>query len=93
MAEKSQAILSQQSEETHSLRSLRLPVLDYTAYCQTIDEIWEYADRIHSLRASLPYEIDGIVIKVDELREQKRLGVTGKNPRWPLPINLRPNKP
>ena len=49
-----------------------------------MDEIWEFADHIRSLRASLPYEIDGIVVKVDELREQKRLGATGKNPRWAI---------
>lgn len=69
--------------QIHSyMASLGLPTLKYTAKCQTLDEIWEFAEKIRTLRSQLPYDIDGIVIKVDNLSEQNNLGNAGKNPRW-----------
>lgn len=64
------------------LHTIGLPTLSCRALCHSLDEIWEFADKVHRLRPTLEYDIDGIVIKVDSLREQKRLGATGKNPRW-----------
>lgn len=64
------------------LKSLGLPILQYHAKCHTLEEIWIFADRVLKARKTLDYDIDGIVIKLDDLREQKRLGATGKNPRW-----------
>ncbi|WP_068466384.1 NAD-dependent DNA ligase LigA [Candidatus Protochlamydia phocaeensis] len=84
VAEESSAKLSKQSEVAPFLRSLGLPVLDYFAHCHTIEEIWEFAEKIRGLRSSLPYDIDGIVIKLNDWKDQKRLGVTGKNPRWAI---------
>jgi DNA ligase (NAD+) len=52
--------------------------------CLTSDpgEIVEYALRWQSRRAELPYEIDGIVVKVDSLLQQQRLGTVARDPRW-----------
>jgi DNA ligase (NAD+) len=61
-----------------------LPTLAHTHLCHSIEEIWAFAEKIHLLRPSLPFDIDGIVIKLDDLKEQKRLGSTGKNPRWAI---------
>ena len=61
-----------------------MKVADYTARCESIGEIWDFAEKVRALRPSLPFEIDGIVIKLDDLKDQKRLGITGKNPRWAI---------
>jgi DNA ligase (NAD+) len=81
VAEESSGVLTKQSQVTPFLRSFGLPTLEYIAHCHSIEEIWKFAEKIRSLRSSLPYDIDGIVIKLDDLKDQKRLGNTGKNPR------------
>ncbi len=73
---------SYQSEIHPYLHQLGLPTLDTVAKCHSMDEFRKYADKVQALRSKLPYQIDGIVIKLDDIKEQKRLGVTGKNPRW-----------
>ena len=52
--------------------------------CQTIDEVIEYVTYWTENRRSLPYEIDGIVIKVDDLSQQEKLGYTARTPRWAI---------
>lgn len=84
LAEESTSTVTKQSHIVPFFQSLGLPTLEYIALCQSIEEIWVFAEQIRSVRASLPYDIDGIVIKLDDLKEQKRLGNTGKNPRWAI---------
>ena len=50
--------------------------------CQSIDEVLSYIERWTAKRFELPYEIDGIVIKVNGLRQQAEMGATVKSPRW-----------
>ncbi|MBM7094929.1 NAD-dependent DNA ligase LigA [Bacillus sp. H-16] len=52
--------------------------------CDTIDDVIAYCEGWLDKRADLPYEIDGIVIKVDDLGAQKDLGFTAKSPRWAI---------
>lgn len=49
---------------------------------KSINEVLEYVNKWTLLRASLPYDIDGIVIKVNEIVKQRELGNTAKYPRW-----------
>ncbi|WP_035063283.1 NAD-dependent DNA ligase LigA [Anoxybacillus ayderensis] len=52
--------------------------------CETIDDVLSYIERWHAERGKLPYDIDGIVIKVDSFAQQKQLGATAKSPRWAI---------
>ncbi|PLR81320.1 DNA ligase [Bacillus canaveralius] len=50
--------------------------------CANIDEVIQFVEGWVERRPNLPYDIDGIVIKVDSLEQQERLGTTAKSPRW-----------
>jgi len=50
--------------------------------CHNVDEIMQFADKIEKERSQLPFDIDGIVVKVNAFSFQDQLGVTGKSPRW-----------
>lgn len=52
--------------------------------CATIEEVLEYIEGWVEKRPNLPYDIDGIVIKVDSLSQQAELGTTAKSPRWAI---------
>ena len=52
--------------------------------CQTIDEVWNYIETIAAKRPDLPYEIDGMVIKVNDFAAQEEIGFTVKAPRWAI---------
>ena len=63
------------------LRSLRFKVIDYTL-CKTIDEAVDTIAAIGETRYDLPYDIDGAVVKLNDLAGRVRLGSTAKFPRW-----------
>lgn len=52
--------------------------------CENIQQVWEYTQTMSEKRNSLPYEIDGIVIKLDQLSDQEHMGYTVKTPRWAI---------
>ena len=54
------------------------------ARCSSIDDVIAYIERWTTKRADLDYEIDGIVVKVDEIAAQQQLGFTAKSPRWAI---------
>lgn len=84
VAENSTTELDSQFESHRFLKSLGLPILECVERCHNLDEIWAFTEKVHRLRPKLAYDIDGIVIKVDDLQEQRQLGNTGKNPRWAI---------
>jgi len=84
IAEESSGQITTQFEIFNYLKSLGLPVLAQFSLCHSLDELWMFIEKIRAMRYSLAYDIDGVVIKLNELKEQKRLGVTGKNPRWAI---------
>lgn len=72
--------------ETHmqrldDLRDLGFPVNPELARCRSLDEVFAFYARCEAARADLPYEVDGVVIKVNDLAQQERLGFTAKSPR------------
>lgn len=60
--------------------------------CQTVAEIWEYIQEYHEKRIQLPYEIDGVVIKVNDFHQQDELGFTVKAPRWAAAYKFPPEE-
>ncbi len=54
------------------------------AICHNIEEIFEFIKDWNEARKSLSFDIDGVVIKVNSLQQQKQLGVTSKSPRWAI---------
>jgi DNA ligase (NAD+) len=60
--------------------------------CHCIDEVLQYYHQINEKRETLPYEIDGIVIKVDRLDLQARLGEISRSPRWALAFKFQPKQ-
>ncbi len=54
----------------------------YSRLCSTFEEVKSYCLELQNKRQELPYEVDGVVIKVNSLEQQDRLGATQKSPRW-----------
>lgn len=52
--------------------------------CQNIDEVIEFCNKIETLRDSLDYDIDGVVVKVNQTQLQDEFGSTSKSPRWAI---------
>ncbi len=59
---------------------------------QTIDQVVGFVKQWESKRESLDYEVDGLVIKVDDLQVQRALGVVGREPRWAIAFKFPPNQ-
>ncbi|WP_303219562.1 NAD-dependent DNA ligase LigA [Enterococcus asini] len=60
--------------------------------CQSVEEIWAYIEEFHDKRSNLPYEIDGVVIKVNDFSQQEELGFTVKAPRWATAYKFPPEE-
>ncbi|HEV7673737.1 MAG TPA: NAD-dependent DNA ligase LigA [Candidatus Angelobacter sp.] len=67
-----------------ALHALGLKVNSNHTLVRDVDQVLEFIARCEQLRDKLPYEIDGVVIKVNSTRTQQRLGFTGKAPRWAI---------
>lgn len=74
------------------LRSLGLPVNEHTRLCNTIDDVVRFWQEWEAKRDSLPYDIDGVVVKVDSLSQQAKLGSIAKSPRWAIAFKFASRK-
>ena len=73
--------------ETHSeflaaLAAWGIPTNPLTEKCDTIDAVWQFIEDFAAQRSELPYQIDGVVVRVDRIDLQEELGYTSKFPRW-----------
>ncbi|KYD18585.1 NAD-dependent DNA ligase LigA [Saccharococcus caldoxylosilyticus] len=66
------------------LQTLGFKVNPERRRCANIDEVIRFVSEWHEKRSYLPYDIDGIVIKVDSFEQQEQLGATAKSPRWAI---------
>jgi DNA ligase (NAD+) len=71
-------------ETLETLNSLGFKVNPNRKKVSGIDGVLEFAARSFAERESLPYEIDGVVLKIDSLAQQRELGFTSKSPRWAI---------
>jgi len=73
-----------QSELLQKLQSLGIPTNSSSRLCNNHDEVLSFYDETKAKRRQLPYEIDGLVIKVNEFSFQDILGTTSNHPRWAI---------
>lgn len=66
------------------LRDLGFKTDPLSCHCNNMDEVLEFYDRLGKKRHELNYDLDGIVVKIDDYRLYGQLGVTGKSPRWAI---------
>ncbi len=64
------------------LQSENFPVNDYLILGKGIDDVSKHFEKLNSIRSNLNYEIDGMVIKVNDFEKQKQLGEISRAPRW-----------
>jgi DNA ligase (NAD+) len=79
-----QPVYSSHWESLEALDKLGFKVNPHRRLCKGIDEVFAFCTEWESKRESLPYEIDGVVVKVDSIEAQQRLGWTSKAPRWAI---------
>ncbi len=71
-------------ENLQKAREWGFKVSSHTRICQDISTVLGFVDEVASLRPQLPYDIDGIVIKINQYDIQEQLGFTSKFPRWAI---------
>ncbi len=79
-----QTFFDRQSKAMDALEAAGFKVNPNRKLAKNLDEVWKFIQSWEARRESLPYEIDGIVIKVDKTAWQRELGFTGKAPRWAI---------
>ena len=84
--------VSRQSELLAWLGRLGFPTAGQYSVYASYAEVQHFCDQWEKQRYSLPYEIDGVVIKVDDLSLQKRLGHTAKSPKWAVAYKFKPEE-
>lgn len=73
--------------ETHfdtlnTLKELGFPINPYSKLCKNIKDVEAYCNKLEEMRDTLPYEVDGAVIKVNNINFQKEIGYIAKAPKW-----------
>jgi DNA ligase (NAD+) len=84
--------LRTQWESLRFLAELGFPVNPNVARTATVDEVLAYCRQWEERRDELDYEIDGVVIKVDDFALQERLGVVARDPRWAIAFKFKPRE-
>jgi DNA ligase (NAD+) len=79
-------------DELETLAQWGLPAPVLRRLCASIDEVMAFHRKTESMRDQLPYEIDGVVVKVNRRDWQDRLGMKSRSPRWAIAYKFRPRK-
>ena len=73
-------------------RALGLRTNPENRRCRSLDEVFRYYEETEAQRDRLPYEIDGVVLKVNSLALQRRLGQRDRSPRWAIAFKFKPRQ-
>ncbi len=79
-----------QWEALELIRDWGFPVNPHIQLAQSLDEVWDYCKKWEKERFNLPYEIDGVVIKINDLVQQQELGSVARDPRWAIAFKYPP---
>lgn len=74
--------LHKHSEALLFMKELGFNVNEKRRICKSIEEVLSFIEKITEIRDTLDYDIDGIVIKVDDIKMQENLGYTARSPKW-----------
>ncbi len=78
--------------ELDAMRAWGLPVSNDIRIVKSVDEALAYHDRMEARRDALPIEIDGVVLKADDVAARARLGSTSRHPRWAIAYKFAPRE-
>ena len=92
VSEDSSKTIHSQYESHIFLSRLGLPTLGIKRKCFNISDLLAFAKDVLEQRSSLPYDIDGIVVKIDSLSDQEKMGFTGKTPRYAVSYKFSPEQ-
>lgn len=84
--------LTRQSQAYELLGGWGLPVSDRAKVLETVDDVLAFVEHYGEHRHDLEHDIDGIVVKIDELAAQRRLGSTSRAPRWAIAYKYPPEE-
>src|SRR5581483_767322 len=84
LLENGHTVFDRHSKSLDALDAAGFKVNPHRRLAHNFEEVWKFIQEWEAKRDSLPYEIDGIVIKVDRISLQQELGFTGKAPRWAI---------
>ncbi|HZS79469.1 MAG TPA: NAD-dependent DNA ligase LigA [Ktedonobacteraceae bacterium] len=79
-----------QWEALQLIRDWGFPVNPHIQLAKSLDEVMEYCKKWETERFNLPYEIDGVVIKINDIAQQQELGTVGRDPRWAIAFKYPP---
>lgn len=74
------------------MRAQGIKIIAGYRVCRTADEVWAVIEEIGARRGSLPYDIDGAVVKVNDFSQRAELGATAKAPRWAIAYKYPPEE-
>jgi len=77
-------LMAQQSDALDALKAAGFRVNQHGDHVKTVDAVMKFVAKAETARETLGYEIDGVVVKVNSIAQQNKLGFTGKAPRWAI---------
>jgi DNA ligase (NAD+) len=80
------------SEQMEFLKGLGLPVMTYNRAFVELEEAFQFCSQWEDHRHDLDFEVDGVVVKVDDLGHREELGYTSKSPRWAIAYKFPPEE-
>ncbi|MEE4176246.1 MAG: NAD-dependent DNA ligase LigA [Bacteroides sp.] len=77
-------VFSTHFESLQVLKDWGFKISEFIKKCKNLEEVFLFIETMEQLRPELPFDIDGVVIKVNDYRQQEQLGYTAKSPRWAI---------